>query len=38
MRYYAHFGHKDFILCLGYGLHINNYCTGCTPPAPASTR
>ena len=18
MRYYAHFGHKDFILCLGY--------------------
>ena len=19
MRYYAHFGHKDFILCLGYG-------------------
>ncbi len=19
MRYYAHFGHKEFILCLGYG-------------------
>src|SRR5262247_1984492 len=19
MRYYAHYGHKDFILCLGYG-------------------
>lgn len=19
MKYYAHFGHKDFILCLGYG-------------------
>jgi len=19
MRYYAHFGHKDFIICLGYG-------------------
>ena len=19
MRYYAHFGHKDFILCLGFG-------------------
>ena len=18
MRYYAHYGHKDFILCLGY--------------------
>lgn len=26
MRYYAHFGHKDFILCLGYGAtHIKNY-------------
>ncbi len=26
MRYYAHFGHKDFILCLGYkGDHIKNY-------------
>jgi glucose-1-phosphate cytidylyltransferase len=21
MRYYAHFGHNDFILCLGYGAH-----------------
>jgi glucose-1-phosphate cytidylyltransferase len=21
MKYYAHFGHKDFILCLGYGAH-----------------
>ena len=21
MRYYADFGHKDFILCLGYGAH-----------------
>ncbi|TQM04251.1 glucose-1-phosphate cytidylyltransferase [Pseudonocardia kunmingensis] len=21
MRYYAHFGHKDFVLCLGYGAH-----------------
>ena len=19
MRYYAHFGHRDFVLCLGYG-------------------
>ena len=19
MKYYAHFGHKEFILCLGYG-------------------
>lgn len=22
MRYYAHFGHKDFILCLGYGAQV----------------
>jgi glucose-1-phosphate cytidylyltransferase len=22
MKYYAHFGHKDFILCLGYGADI----------------
>ena len=21
MRYYAHFGHNEFILCLGYGAH-----------------
>jgi glucose-1-phosphate cytidylyltransferase len=21
MRYYAHYGHKDFVLCLGYGGH-----------------
>ncbi len=29
MRYYAHFGHKDFILCLGYGAqHIKNYFLG----------
>src|SRR5262245_7471088 len=26
MRYYAHFGHKDFILCLGYrGTDIKDY-------------
>src|SRR4030066_1519779 len=26
MKYYAHFGHKDFILCLGYkGDMIKNY-------------
>ncbi len=26
MRYYAHFGHKDFILCLGYGgVRIREY-------------
>ena len=22
MKYYAHFGHKDFILCLGYGADV----------------
>ena len=26
MRFYAHFGHKDFVLCLGYGAqHIKDY-------------
>jgi glucose-1-phosphate cytidylyltransferase len=26
MRYYAHFGHKEFILCLGYGAnHIKDF-------------
>ena len=26
MKYYAHYGHKDFILCLGYGADfIKNY-------------
>lgn len=26
MKYYAHFGHKDFILCLGYGADVvKNY-------------
>jgi glucose-1-phosphate cytidylyltransferase len=26
MRYYAHYGHKDFILCLGFGAaHIKDY-------------
>jgi glucose-1-phosphate cytidylyltransferase len=29
MRYYAHFGHTDFILCLGYGAHhIKNFFLG----------
>jgi len=22
MRYYAHFGHTEFVLCLGYGAHV----------------
>ena len=22
MRYYAHFGHTDFVLCLGYGASL----------------
>ena len=26
MRYYAHFGHTEFVLCLGYGAHhIRNF-------------
>jgi len=26
MRYYAHFGHTDFVLCLGYGAeHVTDY-------------
>lgn len=26
MRYYAHFGHTDFVLCLGYGAeHVKDY-------------
>src|SRR4051794_2927406 len=26
MRYYAHFGYKDFVLCLGYGgSHIKDF-------------
>jgi glucose-1-phosphate cytidylyltransferase len=26
MRYYAHFGHRDFVLCLGYGAqHIKDF-------------
>ncbi|MGW5261847.1 glucose-1-phosphate cytidylyltransferase [Microbispora sp. NPDC004025] len=26
MRYYAHFGHRDFVLCLGYGAqHIKSF-------------
>ena len=28
MRYYAHFGHTDFIICLGYGAVI---CQGFLP-------
>lgn len=29
MRYYAHFGHKEFVLCLGYGdHHIKDYFLG----------
>jgi glucose-1-phosphate cytidylyltransferase len=29
MRYYAHFGHTEFVLCLGYGAHhIKDYFLG----------
>jgi glucose-1-phosphate cytidylyltransferase len=32
MKYYAHFGHKDFILCLGYkGEEIKKYFLGYDP-------
>ena len=31
VKYYAHFGHKDFILCLGYRSDvIKNYFLGCS--------
>ena len=33
MRYYAHFGHTEFILCLGYGAHHIN-CLLYTSPSP----
>ena len=29
MRYYAHFGHTDFVLCLGYGATVRQ---GLLPP------
>jgi glucose-1-phosphate cytidylyltransferase len=46
MRYYAHFGHKEFILCLGYGgemireyfLDYNPYLTGDVTIGPNDTR
>ena len=31
MRYYAHFGHKEFILCLGYGARAHQ---GVLPQLP----
>src|SRR3954454_3061479 len=34
MRYYAHFGHRDFILCLGYGSHhIKDFFLACRETA-----
>jgi glucose-1-phosphate cytidylyltransferase len=34
MRYYAHFGHKDFVLCLGYGArHIKDFFLSYTETA-----
>lgn len=46
MRYYAHFGHKQFILCLGYGgemireffLDYNRYLTGDVVLGPGNER
>jgi glucose-1-phosphate cytidylyltransferase len=46
MRHYAHFGHKQFILCLGYGgelirdyfLTYNPYLTGAATIGPAGRK
>jgi glucose-1-phosphate cytidylyltransferase len=46
MRYYAHFGHKQFVLCLGYGgemireffLDYNPYLTGAVTLGPGGER
>jgi len=32
MRYYAHYGHRDFILCLGYGAEAIRRCFGDVQP------
>ena len=35
MRYYAHFGHKDFVLCLGHGGNvIKDYFLNHSDPSP----
>ena len=46
MRHYAHFGHKEFVLCLGYGgdlireyfLNYNQYLTGDITVGPGDQR
>ena len=39
MRYYAHFGHKDFVLCLGYrGDMIREYFLNYQTACPATSR
>ena len=38
MRYYAHFGHTDFVLCLGYGAHhIKDFFLNYDETASATT-
>ncbi len=37
MKYYAHFGHREFILCLGYrGDVIEQHFVACAEAARAS--
>ena len=37
MRYYAHYGHKDFILCLGYKARRDQEATSSTTTRPSPT-
>ena len=37
MRYYAHFGHKDFILCLGYKADTIKRTSSTTTRRPPTT-
>ena len=38
MRYYAHFGHTEFILCLGYGAKaVKDYFLNYRRPRPTTS-
>ncbi len=37
MKYYAHFGHKEFILCLGHGARRSRSTSSTTTNATATT-
>ena len=37
MKYYAHFGHKEFILCLGHGRPRSRSTSSTTTSAPRTT-